>query len=245
MTTPQILAIIPARAGSKGIPNKNIVDLHGKPLIQWTIDAAQTSGVFDRIVLASDGSDIRAVGESIGIETMVLPDSVTTDTSHMREPVNFVLNELSKQRYDPSYFMLLQPTSPLRTAAHIQGATAKLVGTVDGVIGVYPIPNKTLKALYSDDGEHLYSLGGEKNFTNMPRILLPDLFMPNGAIHLLRTAGYRAHNNFFFNGIFLMYVMEEEVSIDVDSPLDLERVAMITTSSERRLRERASPDESK
>lgn len=227
MNSRRILAIIPARAGSKGIPDKNIVDLHGKPLIRWTIDAAKESGIFDRIVLASDGPRIRAAGEKAGIDTFALPESATTDTSLMRDAVNVVLNELANGGYEPEYLMLLQPTSPLRTATHIQGAVALLDDTSDGVISVYEISNRPLKAFITNDNGCLQGLGGERNFTNMPRALLPKLFMPNGAIYLLRIDAYRAVNNFFIEGKLHPFVMDDDSSVDIDSPEDLAQAAEI------------------
>lgn len=225
MERTKILAIIPARAGSKGFPNKNIADLNGKPLIAWTIDAAKEAGVFDRIILASDGPQIRAIGEDAGIQTFTLPESVTTDTSLMRDAVNVVLDGLKEEGYEPDYLMLLQPTSPLRTAAHIRGAVKLLDDSSDGVISVSEISNKPLKAFITNDDGRLQGLGGEKNFTNMPRALLPKLFMPNGALYLLRTDLYRAANNFFIDGQMQPYVMDEESGIDIDSPDDLREAA--------------------
>lgn len=75
------VAVIPARGGSKGIPRKNMVDLGGHPLVEWSIVAAKTSGLFDKIILSSDDSDILSVGEKHGIDALLRPESLATDTA--------------------------------------------------------------------------------------------------------------------------------------------------------------------
>ena len=120
----KVLAIIPARGGSKGIPKKNIVDLNGKPLIHYTIEAAKESKLIDEIFLSSDDKEIIEVAKQLDLYTSyVRPDKFSGDTATGADVVIDALDWLAKSRgYVPDAVLLLQPTSPLRVSADIDGA---------------------------------------------------------------------------------------------------------------------------
>ena len=116
----RVIAIIPARGGSKGIPRKNMVDFHGKPLIQWTIDAALASSCITDIVVTSDSIEIlEYVKKTPKIICIERPKELALDTTKT-EPVIAHALAFIEQQYD--YLIVLQPTSPLRTTAHITAA---------------------------------------------------------------------------------------------------------------------------
>ena len=119
----RLLAIIPARGGSKRLPRKNILDLSGKPLIAWTIEAALNSKYIDRIVVSTDDQEIANISIKHGAEVPFLrPKSLATDDASSIDTVINVLGEIEiiDQHYE--YIVLLQPTSPLRTEIDIDKA---------------------------------------------------------------------------------------------------------------------------
>ena len=118
------LAVIPARAGSKRLPNKNRLPLAGKPLIQWTIEAAQASAFVDSIVVSSDDDTILSVAKKMGVVAQNRPGDLATDVANSADCVAYVLKQMSHQ-YD--YLVLLQPTSPLRTSVDIDAAINKAI----------------------------------------------------------------------------------------------------------------------
>ena len=119
-----ILALITARGGSKGIPQKNIIDLGGKPLLAWTIEAAQKSKYIDRLILSSDDTRIINIAKAYGCEVpFVRPAELALDTTSSMDVIFHALDSLHSS-YD--YLLLLQPTSPFRTAAHIDQAIQHL-----------------------------------------------------------------------------------------------------------------------
>ena len=117
------LAIIPARGGSKGIKDKNIINLKGKPLIAYTLDAAIESQVFDEIVVSTDSLKIAEISKSFGAKIPFLrPKELASDNAKTVDVIIHVLNYYINQNIEFDYFMLLQPTSPLRNSKDIKNA---------------------------------------------------------------------------------------------------------------------------
>ena len=219
-----ILAIVPARGGSKGIPGKNMVDLNGKPLMQYTFDAAKESKYIDRILLSTDDEKFAEFGRSQGIEVEMRPEELATDTAVMKDVINYHLDRLAEKGYTPDIFILLQPTSPLRTAQHIDDALKLLIEdeTADAIVSVMDMPHQYLpmKIMKMDDSGALkfYQEDGEKYTT---RQALPHLYARNGAaIYAVYTDVYRKTGSLYGTRC-LPYVMEEEDSVDIDKPFDL------------------------
>ncbi len=219
-----ILAIVPARGGSKGIPGKNMVDLNGKPLMQYTFDAAKESKFIDRILLSTDDEKFAEFGRSQGIDVEMRPAELATDTAVMKDVINYHLDSLAEKGYTPDIFILLQPTSPLRTSQHIDEALKLLTddGTADAIVSVMDMPHQYLpmKIMKMDDSGALkfYQEDGEKYTT---RQALPHLYARNGAaIYAVYTDVYRKTGSLYGTRC-LPYVMEEEDSVDIDKPFDL------------------------
>jgi len=115
------LAIIPARGGSRGLPDKNIRSFMGKPLMAYTIEAATATGVMDAIVLSTDDERYAEIGRAYGAEAPFLrPPELASDSSLVNECIVHTIIELMKTGREYDYFILLQPTSPLRTPEHIR-----------------------------------------------------------------------------------------------------------------------------
>jgi CMP-N-acetylneuraminic acid synthetase len=119
-----VLALITARGGSKGIPNKNIKLLGQKPLIQWTIEAARSSFYLDRIVVSSDSPTILTISEQLGCEPLLRPDYLAEDDS---TSVDVILHALENIKSEYDYLILLQPTSPFRRTKDIDGIIESIV----------------------------------------------------------------------------------------------------------------------
>jgi CMP-N,N'-diacetyllegionaminic acid synthase len=151
-----VLGIIPARSGSKGIPNKNLRELAGKPLLVYTAEAARTAGVFDRIVLTTDSEEIAELGRSVGLEVPFLrPKELAKDDTPMLPVLQHAVRVLENEGWKPEIVVLLQPSSPLRKPNHIKDAVEILKREdCDSVVSVIEIPHvfAPQKALRTEGG---------------------------------------------------------------------------------------------
>lgn len=224
----RVIALVPARGGSKGIKHKNIVPLLGKPLLAYSLQAALTSGVIDAVYVSSDHATILDVGQKYGASLIERDPSLALDES----PTDPVITEcILKAGLEPKdIIVLLQPTSPLRTDQHIREALSEFrdFPGCRSLISVYEINNKYLKA-YMGGGEFLRPVGGEHtSYTR--RQDLPSLYMPNGAIYIFTVSEFmreekipRSHT--------IPYLMSDYDSLDIDTLDDL-------AIAEQRLKER-------
>lgn len=216
------LAVIPARGGSKRLPGKNIKHLGGKPLIQWTIDAAIESGVFDRVCVSTDSDEIAAVARRCGADVPFLrPEELASDTSTTASALaHFIETFEQMEACSVSYVCLLQPTSPLRSAEDIRNADRLLMAdNLDAVVSVcemeHPIqlcnrlgPSGSLKGFIrpadnrrSQEQEVYYRL--------------------NGAIYFCRTPVAMKLNTLYSDNVeSRAYVMDQVRSVDIDTALD-------------------------
>jgi CMP-N-acetylneuraminic acid synthetase len=140
-----VLAVIPARAGSKGIPGKNIRPLNGRPLLAYSVDAARESRTVTRVVVSTDDEEIARVAREAGAEVPFLrPAALAGDAVPMLDTLQQVVAALkSADAYCPDIIVLLQPTSPLRTAAHVDAAVTLLLETsADSVVSVVDVPHQ-------------------------------------------------------------------------------------------------------
>ena len=228
----RLLGVISARGGSKGIPKKNIAAVAGHPLIAWTIAAAQESGVIDRLIVSTDDPDIEKVARQYGAETpFVRPAELATDTTPSTDVVLHAVEWLEhNQGYRPTHVLLLQPTSPLRSATDIREALRlALERRADSVVSVCPAQHHPLWMQNIDGEGHLRPfLAGREIPTR--RQDLPPAYGLNGAIYLARRDWFLAHKRFYGEGTYA-YVMPPERSLDVDTPWELS-VAEMTLGKE-------------
>jgi len=138
----KILGLIPARGGSKGIPDKNLKELAGKALLAYTAEAAQASGLIDRLVLSTDSKEIAELGRSLDIEVPFMrPAELAQDETAMLPVLQHAVRELEADGWKAEIIVLLQPTSPLRKAKHISAAVEMLkTNKCDSVVSVVEIP---------------------------------------------------------------------------------------------------------
>lgn len=232
----KILGLITARGGSKGIPGKNIKELAGKPLIAYTIEAAATSGIFNRIICSTDDPAIADVAKKYGCDVpFIRPAELATDTT----PHNLVLRHAiewlrDNENYVPDSVMILQPTAPLRTAAHIREAAAMFeTSGADSVVSVAEIPSHYHPRwqFTIDDKNNLAIFTGEP-FSQIVRRRqdLPKTYTRNGAIYLLHATRLLdvAEENFYGDHV-AAYVMKPEESVNIDTMKDWKEAEKLLT----------------
>ena len=218
-TRSEVLAIIPARGGSKGIPKKNIRLLASKPLIHYTIHSAQGSKYIQDIIVSTDDDEIANVARSQGATIIKRPSEISSDTSPTIDTILNVIEQCENQCMHPEIVILLQPTSPLRTSSDIDAAIELFMhGECDSVISVVeanhpPYWNMVIK------GSYLQPIFDEKTL-KMRRQDLPQTYFPNGAIYIASVATLKKNHSFDCPKT-KPYIMTADKSIDIDNEFDL------------------------
>ncbi len=222
-----VLAIIPARSGSKGLPGKNIINCAGKPLIAWSIDAALGSKYVTEVIVTTDSDKIAGVAKKYGGRVPFLRGAdLAKDDSSITDVVKDVLDNIKgKVKYD--LVILLQPTSPLRTAKHIDNAIDMFLKDKNSVSGtlvsVYKTDSKCLLAFgINNNSNNIYSHFGI-DLTNPRRQDFPQTYAPNGAIYISLIDGFDG----FYSESTIPFIMDEDVSIDIDYKCDLEKATAL------------------
>lgn len=216
-----ILAIIPARGGSKGIPRKNVRLLAGRPLIAHSVAAALAAPSLGRVVVDTDDAEIADAARAAGADVPFLrPAELATDTARVIESTLHLLQRLEiDEGYRPDHVMLLQPTAPLRTTADIEGAVRLAVEhRADAVVSVCPVREHPFLFKTMDAEGRLHPLvrdaraeGGRQGW--------PDVFRLNGAIYLVRREVLIERRSWCPEGVFA-YAMPAARSLDIDVPED-------------------------
>lgn len=213
----KILAVIPARGGSKGVPRKNIREVGGKPLIVWTIEEAKKSKYIDRLILSSEDKEIIEVAEQWGCEVpFVRPTRIAQDNTPGIEPVLHAIEEMPG--YD--YFILLQPTSPLRKVEDIDGCISFCINkNALSAVSVTKI-DKNPKWIFNVSREKKL-MSFYKN-TDIPegRQSNNPVYVLNGAVFIAAIKWLIQHKTFIDNST-LAYLMAAERSIDIDTEIDM------------------------
>lgn len=225
----EILGIIPARGGSKGIPRKNIRLLVGKPLIVWTIEECKKSKLLTRVIVSTDDEEIAHVARNAGVEVPFLrPKEISGDLSTDVEFLTHALNWLEQhEQYEPEIILRLPPTSPLRTAAHIDEGIQTLLDLpqADAVRPIVEAPKHPYKMWRMEEGTPYLLPFLPKSFTGMdepyngPRQLLPKVYIHTGAMDIMRVHTIRELKS--TSGKKLGYFfMKPEDSVNIDSEID-------------------------
>ncbi len=212
-----VLAIIPARGGSKGVPRKNIKDLCGKPLIAWTIEAALKSGAIDRCIVSTDDEEIAEVSRRFGADVPFLrPTNLASDASTGMDPVLHALDLLPGYKY----VILMQPTSPLREAIDVRSAIK--IATENNYPSFVSVSEAARHPFYC------FKLAPD-NFmapflvppNNIRRQDLPRAYALNGAIYIAQV-DWLLKNKSFISEKTRAFLMPFEKSIDIDTITDFE-----------------------
>lgn len=213
-------AVIPARGGSKGLSGKNVRPLAGRPLIAYSIAAALDCPGIARCVVTSDSAEIRAVALAHGAEAVERPGALAGDCSPTQDAVRHVLETLAPTSESlPDTLVLLQPTSPLRTAAHVEACLAAFhAAGASSAIAVTEAEHHPYKAMRIAGGllEPLFDAATLEG----PRQSLPAAYRQTGAIYVVDTRRFLETNSFYVRPC-LPFLMPAEASVDIDTPLDL------------------------
>lgn len=219
---PRIVGFIPARGGSKSIPHKNLQLLGGVPLIVHTIRAAIESGVLERVILNTDDEEIAAAAREWGCETPFMrPANLASDESHVMEVTLHAIRWFEEnEQYYPEYFMLLQPTSPFRSAQDIRAAarTARL-NDADAVVSVMEVKHHPYWTKSIDRQGRLHKFIDSK-LADSRRQGLTSVYCLNGAIYLVRRRVLLLKHTWCPDGAYA-HVMPASRSLDIDDADDL------------------------
>ena len=210
------LAIIPARGGSKRLPRKNVLDLAGKPLIAWSIEAGLNSKYIDKVVVSSDDTEILAVSKRYNAKTIVRPDELASDTATTFDAIKHTIENVEQY----NYIVLLQATSPLRDAKHIDEAIELLESkNADAVVSVCEMDHSPL---WSNTLDESLSMNGflRDEVLNKRSQDLEKYYRLNGAIYICKTEKFLEKKSFFLQENIYGFKMDRESSIDIDEGID-------------------------
>lgn len=224
------LIVIPARGGSKGVPRKNIKVLGDKPLIQYTIDAAK--GVFDDefICVSTDDFEIKSVVEQLGLKVPFLrPNELASDTAGTYEVLLHAISYYESKGYFPDTLILLQPTSPFRTSAHIKEALKLYHESIDMVVSVKETKANPYYILFEEDSNGYLKKTKEASFTR--RQDCPKVWEYNGAIYIINVKALKASAISQFTKV-CKFEMDETSSHDIDTLLDWRIAEIIINDKE-------------
>ncbi|HKW49354.1 MAG TPA: acylneuraminate cytidylyltransferase family protein [Gemmatimonadaceae bacterium] len=209
----RVLAVIPARGGSKGVQRKNVRELAGKPLIAYSIECAQATACIDDVVVSTDDDEIAEVSRCYGARVVLRPRALAQDNTPTLPVLLHVLDEMADEE-QPSRVVTVQPTSPLRGTRDLSDAIALLTPEYDSVIGVCE-PEHTPYKMFQIANDSLSPIfPGVPRGT--PRQQLPTVYRENGAVYVTWNEVLRAQESIW--GVRARpYCMSVEASVDIDS----------------------------
>lgn len=227
-----IIALITARGGSKGLPRKNILPLAGKPLIAWSIEAALASPGVERVIVSTDDEEIARVSREWGAEVPFMrPAELASDTASHVDVVEHAIRWLEASgKSELEYLLLLQPTSPLRTAADIEGIIELVTGSnPPAAISVYEVTDHPYYALrLLGNGTLSDFLPGQPGQAYPRRQDLPPAYITNGALYIVRPDMFLKERTFTPPGT-LAFIMPAQRSLDIDTEWDFYLANLILT----------------
>lgn len=224
----RLLAIVPARGGSKRLPRKNLLSLGGKPLIAWTLDAAIQSGCFVDVIVSTDDAEIAEAAQAHGaLVPWLRPAEFATDTARSIDVVLHALDWYEHERGTVIGVMLLQPTSPFRSAATISEAVARFLelGSDPPLVSVSPAENHPAWT-FSLRGTLMQPFCGWDGL-KLRSQELPEAYTLNGAIYLSTPARLRATHSFYAEDMHALIMPNFAESQDIDTVEDWERAVRL------------------
>lgn len=226
----RFLGIIPARGGSKGVPRKNIRPLAGRPLIAYSIAAGLAARRLDRVVVSTDDPEIAEISRGLGADVKMRPAALAADDTPTRDVLQHVVEELAAEGYRPDAVVTLQPTSPLRTAAHIDEAAAlfEADAQADSLVSCIEVPHvfHPRSVMRRNESGYLTPFLDADQPTR--RQDKEPVFARNGAaVYITRTNRLR---DYVFGGKLLAFMMDAEFSIDIDTMDDFDAAERVLRS---------------
>jgi CMP-N,N'-diacetyllegionaminic acid synthase len=215
----RVVAVIPARGGSKSIPGKNIKALGGKPLLAWSIEVARAVPEIDRVLLSTDDAEIASVGRSYGAEVYPRPAHLATDEALVIDALKDLLATLAAEGDPPEWVVLLEPTCPLRTAADVRDCLALVVeGNYDSVATFKDADLNPHRAWRLNDGVPEVFIPGAVPW--LPRQKLPKAYQLNGAVYVFRAGLLANEAKSLLVGRLGAVLMPRDRSQDIDDSID-------------------------
>jgi len=226
----RVVAVIPARGGSKSVPGKNIRPLGGKPLLAWAIDVARQVGEIDRVIVSTDDSQIGAVGRDHGAEVYARPPHLATDDALVIDALKDLLRVLQEERETPEWIILLEPTCPLRTADDVRDCL-KLIATgdYDSVATFKEAELNPHRAWRIIDGVPEVFIAGAIPW--LPRQRQPKAYQLNGAVYVFRANLLEKEVQSLFVGKLGAVLMPRDRSQDIDDSVDFAIVEVLLKKS--------------
>ena len=219
MEQESVIALIPARKGSKGLPRKNLVEVGGKPLITRAIEESILASVFDQIIVSSDDKDVAEIAYKHGVTYVERPKELVGDNISSDLVIASVIKVCQFQ--PDTVLVYLQPTSPLRTSCHIRDALKIFLDRhIDSVISVKSVASSWYKIMQLNDKGHIVgSVSLDAPFLN--RQSVPKIYLPNGAIYIFRVSQFLENCNKIPRQNISPYIMSEIDSVDIDDAEDI------------------------
>lgn len=215
----RVVAVIPARAGSKGIKDKNIKMIAGKPLMAWTIELALNVPEIDRVIVSTDGDAIASVGKEYGAEIYWRPQKLAGDHALVIDTVKYLSNELDEQGETAEYMVLLEVTSPLRIISDVSSAIVLLnSGSLDSVASFTDAKLNPHRAWKISDNVPVPFVNGAIAW--LPRQQQPEAWELNGAVYAFKRREIMTQNVSFLFGKMGSITMPHERSMDIDNKID-------------------------
>lgn len=223
----KVLAIIPARAGSKSIKNKNIIMYKGKPLLAHSIDVAKKSSLIDKIIVSTDSRKYKKISEKFGAEVPFLrPKKISSNTSLDIDFIKHCYNYLSKKNYFPDVIILLRPTSPNRKVKVLDNGIKFFLQNLNRYDSMRSVSifNQPPQKLFKIKNNRLIGffdnyLSGE--YHSMPRQNFPKTYLPNGYVDAFKPNFFMSNKNNKLFGKILPFITEE--ILDIDEKKDLKK----------------------
>lgn len=212
-----MIAIIPARGGSKRVKNKNMRLLGGKPLIQWTLEAAKSAACISQVYVTTEDPEIATFCDGFGVSVIERDAKLSHESIHASQPTYAALKELN---WTGQYIAMLLPTSPFRTAKHIEGAYTKFSNVhATCVLGVMELGTGTANIVTVDtiSGTLEYPLGKKQPY--LQRADLTEAYAVNGAIFMAETRFFLRTGD-FHSGRSSAFIMSRESSLEIDTEED-------------------------
>ena len=217
-----ILGVIPARGGSKGVPKKNIIDVGGKPLLAYTAEAALSATKLTRVILSTDSEEIAAVGKQCGLEVPFLrPAELAEDNTPTIVVLQHLLDALAQQGQYYDALCLLQPTSPFRDSEMVDEACSQYIAQqADSLLSVLMIPHQYHPdwALVSDDNRISWA-NGQQDPPARRQELRP-AYHREGSIYIAKTELITQHGTLYGKKI-IPYVVDPDLSVNIVTVDDL------------------------
>ena len=219
----KILALIPARGGSKGLHQKNIKSLLGKPLIVWTIEEAKKSKYIDKIIVSTDDQEIANISWKNGVDVPFLrPKEFATDTSKTADVIIHALDFVETQNEEYSLIVLLEPTSPLRDAADIDNCIKKLLETPEAkaIVSVAKLESghPEFNVVINPEG-FIRKCDDSSNFNILRRQELKDVFFFDGSVYVSWIDAFREKRT-FYHEMTLGYIIQKYKLLEIDDLSD-------------------------